>query len=84
MNLELNQMGWVVSSWILAWALIMINEAIAHRPDEMTIAMHLCRGNNQGEWLFSGGYDAVAEERNFSDSARILWLLGDTLAARRS
>jgi 5-methyltetrahydropteroyltriglutamate--homocysteine methyltransferase len=21
----------------------------------------MCRGNNQGEWLFSGGYDAVAE-----------------------
>jgi len=38
-----------------------INEAISKRPEGMTLAMHQCRGNNQGEWLFSGGYEAVAE-----------------------
>ena len=38
-----------------------INAAIGKRPKGMTIAMHQCRGNNQGEWLFSGGYEAVAE-----------------------
>ena len=39
-----------------------INACIANCPDGMTIAMHQCRGNNQGEWLFSGGYEAVAAE----------------------
>ncbi len=39
----------------------LVNDCIKNVPDEMTIAMHMCRGNNQGEWLFSGGYDAVAE-----------------------
>ena len=24
-------------------------------------ALHVCRGNNRGRWLFEGGYDAVAE-----------------------
>ena len=37
-----------------------INEAVANKPTGMTIAMHQCRGNNQGEWLFSGGYEAIA------------------------
>jgi 5-methyltetrahydropteroyltriglutamate--homocysteine methyltransferase len=27
----------------------------------MTIAMHLCRGNNRGHWLAEGGYDAVSD-----------------------
>ena len=39
-----------------------INACIANRPEGVTIAMHQCRGNNQGEWLFSGGYDPVAAE----------------------
>lgn len=38
-----------------------INDCISQRPKGMIIAMHQCRGNNQGEWLFSGGYEAVAE-----------------------
>jgi 5-methyltetrahydropteroyltriglutamate--homocysteine methyltransferase len=39
----------------------LINTAIADAPDGMTIAMHLCRGNNQSKFLGSGGYDAVAD-----------------------
>jgi 5-methyltetrahydropteroyltriglutamate--homocysteine methyltransferase len=38
-----------------------INRAIARRPPGMTIAMHLCRGNNRGKWLGDGGYDFVAD-----------------------
>ncbi|MEY4010263.1 MAG: hypothetical protein RLZZ93_955, partial [Actinomycetota bacterium] len=26
----------------------------------MTVAIHLCRGNNRGHWMASGGYDFVA------------------------
>jgi len=39
-----------------------INLALQDRPDGMVIATHLCRGNNRGHWLASGGYDAVAEK----------------------
>jgi 5-methyltetrahydropteroyltriglutamate--homocysteine methyltransferase len=39
----------------------MINGAVAGRPNDMTICMHLCRGNNQSGWVASGGYEPVAE-----------------------
>ena len=39
----------------------MINKAIDGRPDDMTISMHLCRGNFRSHWVASGGYEPVAE-----------------------
>jgi 5-methyltetrahydropteroyltriglutamate--homocysteine methyltransferase len=39
----------------------MINGAVSGRPNDMTICMHLCRGNNQSGWVASGGYEPVAE-----------------------
>jgi 5-methyltetrahydropteroyltriglutamate--homocysteine methyltransferase len=39
----------------------LINRAIAEQPAEMTISMHLCRGNFQSTWIASGGYEPVAE-----------------------
>ena len=39
----------------------MINTAIAGRPDDMTISMHLCRGNFKSTWFAAGGYEPVAE-----------------------
>jgi len=39
----------------------LINGAVAGRPSDMTICMHLCRGNNQSGWVASGGYEPVAE-----------------------
>jgi 5-methyltetrahydropteroyltriglutamate--homocysteine methyltransferase len=38
------------------------NQAIAGRPNGMTIAMHLCRGNYKGQWMAAGGYEPVAEK----------------------
>ena len=38
-----------------------INEAIRTRPPEMTVCIHLCRGNFQSAWLAQGGYEPVAE-----------------------
>jgi len=38
-----------------------INQAVADRPPGMVVALHICRGNNQGRWLAEGGYDALAE-----------------------
>lgn len=31
------------------------------RRDGVTLAMHMCRGNNRNRWLASGGYDRIAE-----------------------
>jgi 5-methyltetrahydropteroyltriglutamate--homocysteine methyltransferase len=39
----------------------MINAAIAGIPDDMTITMHLCRGNFRSTFVASGGYEPVAE-----------------------
>ena len=37
------------------------NRALAARPPELTVAMHLCRGNLRGHWMAAGGYEAIAE-----------------------
>jgi 5-methyltetrahydropteroyltriglutamate--homocysteine methyltransferase len=38
-----------------------INEALAERPDGMTVTTHMCRGNFRSSWAAEGGYDFVAE-----------------------
>jgi 5-methyltetrahydropteroyltriglutamate--homocysteine methyltransferase len=38
-----------------------INAAISDVPADMTIAMHLCRGNFQSTFVASGGYEPVAD-----------------------
>ena len=38
-----------------------INDAVADRPDDLAITMHICRGNFRSTWAAAGGYDAVAE-----------------------
>jgi 5-methyltetrahydropteroyltriglutamate--homocysteine methyltransferase len=39
----------------------MINAAIADVPTDVTITMHLCRGNFRSNFVASGGYEPVAE-----------------------
>ena len=39
----------------------LINECIKDRPDNMTVCMHVCRGNFRSAWAAEGGYDPVAE-----------------------
>jgi 5-methyltetrahydropteroyltriglutamate--homocysteine methyltransferase len=34
----------------------------AARRSGLTLAMHLCRGNNRSHWYAEGGYDAIAEK----------------------
>jgi 5-methyltetrahydropteroyltriglutamate--homocysteine methyltransferase len=34
----------------------------AARTSGATLALHLCRGNNRGNWYAQGGYDAIAEK----------------------
>ena len=38
-----------------------INAALEQVPDEVTITLHQCRGNREGNWAAEGGYDPVAE-----------------------
>ncbi len=40
---------------------IMMDEAIKDRPDDMTIAMHMCRGNFRSTYAAEGAYDAAAD-----------------------
>lgn len=39
----------------------LLNAAIATKPKDMVVTMHLCRGNFQSTFVASGGYDPVAE-----------------------
>jgi 5-methyltetrahydropteroyltriglutamate--homocysteine methyltransferase len=38
-----------------------INDAIRDRPADMTVCIHLCRGNFRSSWAAEGGYEPVAE-----------------------
>ena len=37
------------------------NQAVAECPDDVIIAIHMCRGNFKGRYLGAGGYESVAE-----------------------
>jgi 5-methyltetrahydropteroyltriglutamate--homocysteine methyltransferase len=38
-----------------------INETISDVPEGVTVTLHQCRGNREGNWAAQGGYDPVAE-----------------------
>jgi 5-methyltetrahydropteroyltriglutamate--homocysteine methyltransferase len=38
----------------------LINDSVRDAPDDMTVCVHMCRGNHAGGWFAEGGYDAVA------------------------
>ena len=39
-----------------------INQAVASRPADVVVGVHMCRGNFKGKYLAEGGYDSVAEK----------------------
>lgn len=39
----------------------LINDSIRERPADMTVCVHLCRGNARSRWFAEGGYEPVAE-----------------------
>ena len=39
----------------------LINACISGRPDDLTVGIHLCRGNYRSMWFAEGGYEPVAE-----------------------
>lgn len=40
----------------------LFNDCLTDRPDGLTIAVHMCRGNYKGKFLSQGGYEAFAEK----------------------
>ncbi len=38
-----------------------INKVLEARPTDMTVGLHLCRGNFRSRWMAQGGYEPVAE-----------------------
>ncbi len=37
-------------------------EAVANKPEDMAITLHICRGNFKSSWLYQGGYEPIADE----------------------
>jgi 5-methyltetrahydropteroyltriglutamate--homocysteine methyltransferase len=40
----------------------LINRIVRDRPKDLTIGVHMCRGNAMGKWIGSGGYEPIAEK----------------------
>ena len=53
----------------------------AARHAGVTLAIHLCRGNNRSHWYAEGGYDAIAEKL-FHELAVDRFLLDTTMSAQ--
>ena len=47
--------------WLIGKYADTMHQAIADRPDDMLIGMHLCRGNFQSTWAAEGAYDPAAD-----------------------
>lgn len=39
----------------------LINSVVDGLPEDMTVGIHLCRGNHRSQWFAQGGYEPVAE-----------------------
>lgn len=37
-------------------------EAVANKPEDMAITIHICRGNFKSTWLYQGDYEPIAEQ----------------------
>jgi 5-methyltetrahydropteroyltriglutamate--homocysteine methyltransferase len=57
---HMNQLGGDGASQHLTYIRV-INQALANKPQGMTVCTHMCRGNFRSSWVASGGYDHVAE-----------------------
>jgi len=40
----------------------LINRIVRERPADMTVGVHMCRGNAHGKWVGAGGYERIAEK----------------------
>ena len=56
----------------------LINDSLRDVPDDMTVGMHMCRGNHASSWVAEGTYDPVAELAFSSINVDALFLEYDT------
>lgn len=63
--------------WLIGKYAEMMRNAIADRPTDMVIGMHMCRGNFQSTHAASGAYD-LAAEAIFSTGVDIFFMEYDT------
>jgi 5-methyltetrahydropteroyltriglutamate--homocysteine methyltransferase len=47
--------------WLIQQYAKMMHDAIEHRPADMVIGMHMCRGNFKSTWVAEGAYDPAAD-----------------------
>lgn len=47
--------------WLARRYVEVINRVLENKPADMTVTMHICRGNFRSTWFSSGGYGPVAE-----------------------
>jgi 5-methyltetrahydropteroyltriglutamate--homocysteine methyltransferase len=40
----------------------LINRIVRGRPKDLTVGVHMCRGNAMGKWIGAGGYERIAEK----------------------
>jgi 5-methyltetrahydropteroyltriglutamate--homocysteine methyltransferase len=56
----------------------LINRVVRARPPDMTVGVHMCRGNAMGKWIAEGGYERIAEKSFSSLNADVFFLEFDT------
>jgi 5-methyltetrahydropteroyltriglutamate--homocysteine methyltransferase len=61
--------------------IVVTNRVLAAAPKEMSIGMHLCRGNRGGHWHAEGSYEEVAERLFNTLAVQFYFLEYDTLRA---
>lgn len=64
--------------WLIDAYAKMMEKAIGDRPDDMIIAMHLCRGNFRSTHAAEGGYDPAADAVFNKTSVDIYFMEYDT------
>ena len=47
--------------WLTGKYIDLTNAALEGKPEQLTVGMHLCRGNYKAKWLSEGGYHAIAD-----------------------
>ena len=56
----------------------LLNDAIRGRPADMTVGVHMCRGNLKGTWMAEGGYEPIAEQLFNGADVDVFFLEFDT------
>lgn len=42
-------------------AIQVLNDALKDKPEDLLVTMHVCRGNFNSAWIYSGGYEVIAD-----------------------